>query len=155
MNHLPIRTEYAFTARVSVNPPQVLGADPSGLKRYVPITGGVVDGPLLKGEVLAGGGDSQLVRGDGVIELEARYSIRTQDGVAVNVVNRGVRHGPAEVMARLARGERVSHGEYYCRTSARIEAPVDTHYEWLNRTVFIATVERLPDIVVAHFHQVL
>jgi Protein of unknown function (DUF3237) len=150
-----IRTEYVFTARVSVTAARVLSSGPEGLRRYVPITGGAVDGPSLKGEVLAGGGDSQLVRPDGVFELEARYVIRTWDGVDFGVLNRGLRHGPADVMARLAQGQPVAPHEYYCRTAPRFDVPADSPYQWLNRAIFIANVERLPDVVVVHVHQVL
>jgi hypothetical protein len=150
-----ICTEYAFTARVAVAAPQIIGADAEGLRRYVPIIGGTVDGPLMKGEVLSGGGDSQLVRADGVVELEARYRLRTVDGVEVAVLNRGLRHGSADVMARLAHGQRVSPDEYYSRTTPRFEAPSGSAYEWLNKTVFIASADRLAELVVVHFHRVL
>jgi hypothetical protein len=150
-----IRTEYAFTARVSVAAPQVIAAGPEGLRRFVPITVGIVEGPLLRGEILAGGGDSQLVRTDGVFELEASYRIRTPDGVNIDVLNRGLRHGTAEVMARLAQGEQVSPTEYYSRTTPRFKAPSGSTCEWLNRGVFIASAERLAGLVIVHCHQVL
>jgi Protein of unknown function (DUF3237) len=150
-----IRTEYAFTARVSVAAPLVIAAAPEGPRRFVPIIGGTVEGPLLSGEILGGGGDSQLIRADGVIELEASYRIRTADGVTVEVLNRGLRHGSAEVMARLAQGEQVSPTEYYSRTTPRFKAPSSSPYEWLNRAVFIASAERLADVVIVHFHQVM
>jgi len=150
-----IRTEYAFTARVSVAAPFIIGTAPEGLRRFVSITGGTVEGPLLRGEILAGGGDSQLVRTDGAFELEASYRIRTANGVEVDVLNRGLRHGSAEVMARLAQGEQVSPTEYYSRTTPRFKAPSGSPYEWLNRTVFIASADRLANIVIVHFHQVL
>jgi hypothetical protein len=150
-----IRTEYAFTARVSVAAPLAIAVAPEGLRHFVPITGGTVEGPLLSGEILGGGGDSQLVRTDGVIELEASYRIRTADGVTVDVFNRGLRHGPAEVMAQLAQGEQVSPTEYYSRTTPRFKAPSGSPHEWLNRAVFIASAERLAEVVIVHFHQVL
>jgi len=150
-----IRTEYAFTARVSVAAPRVIAEAPEGLRRFVPITGGTVEGPLLSGVILAGGGDSQLVRTDRVFELEASYRIRTADGVEIDVLNRGLRHGSAAVMTRLAQGEQVSPAEYYSRTTPRFKAPSGSPYEWLNRTVFIASADRLADLVIVHFHQVL
>jgi hypothetical protein len=151
----PIRTEYAFTAQVSVAAPRVIGMVPEGLRRFVPITGGTIDGPRLRGEILVGGGDSQLVRADGVFELEASYRIRTHDGIEVEVLNRGLRHGTAEVMDRLAQGQQVSPADYYSRTTPRFKAPGGSPYEWLNRTVFIASAERLADLVIVHVHQVL
>jgi hypothetical protein len=150
-----ICTEYAFTARVAVAAPRVIGSSPEGLRRFVPIIGGTVDGPLLKGEVIPGGGDSQLVRADGVVELEARYRIRTVDGIEVDVLNRGVRHGSVDVMDRLTQGQQVSPDQYYSRTTPRFEAPSGSPYEWLNKTVFVASADRLVDLVVVHFHRVL
>jgi hypothetical protein len=151
----PLRTEYAFTARVSVGTAVIVGEGPQGLRRYVAITGGSVDGPLLHGKVLAAGGDSQVLRTDGVLVARAEYVIQTQDGVSVAVLNRGLRWGPAEVMARLSRGEPVAPEDYYFRTAAQFEAPLGSPYEWLNKTVFVATAERNAEAAIVHFYRVL
>jgi hypothetical protein len=150
-----LRTEYAFTARVALSPTIVIGQGPDGLRRYVPIIGGTVDGPMLQGEVLAAGGDSQVVRGDAVLAVEARYMIRTTDGVNIAVVNRGLRLGPPEVIARLAEGRHVSPTEYYFRTAAQFEAPLGSNYAWLNAAVFVGSAEREADAAIVHFHRVL
>jgi len=152
---IPLQIEFAFTAHVSVAAPIVIGQGPAGLRRFVPITGGVVVGPLLNGQVLATGGDSQVVRADGAIELEARYLIRTDEGVQVALVNRGLRAGPPEVMAQLMQGKRVAPSQYYFRTAAQFEAPMGSSCEWLNTTVMIATGERETDLVIVHFYRVL
>jgi hypothetical protein len=149
-----LHTEYAFTAHVSVGTPLIVGQGPQGLRRYVPITGGTVDGPLLHGKVLAAGGDSQVVRTDGVLAVDAQYVIQTDDGVTVMVFNRGLRLGPTEVMAKLARGEKVAPSEYYFRTAAQFEAPLGSRYEWLNQAIFVATAERNRDEAVVHFYRV-
>ena len=149
-----LHTEYAFTARVLLSPTIVVGDCPEGLRRYVPIIGGTVDGPLLKGEVLAAGGDSQVVRADHVLAVEARYVIRTATGVNVGVLNRGLRHGPPEVIARLARGDKVTPSEYHFRTVALFEAPLGSSYEWLNKSLFIGSAEREIDAAIVHFHRV-
>jgi hypothetical protein len=148
-------TEFAFTAHVSVAAPIVVGEGPAGLRRFVAITGGTVAGPLLNGSVLAAGGDSQLVRYDGVLVVEARYLIRSDDGVLVAVINRGLRDGPPAVMSRLARGEKLAASEYYFRTAAQFEAPMGSVYEGLNKALFVATAEREPDAVIVHFFRVL
>jgi Protein of unknown function (DUF3237) len=150
-----IRTQYAFTARVSVAPAIVVGPGPRGLRRFVPIVGGTVIGPLLTGKVLAAGGDSQVARADGVLEVEARYLIETEDGHLVAVVNRGLRLGTPEVIARLNRGDQVLPDEYYFRTAAQFEALVSSPYEWLNRAVFVATAEREVGMAIVHFFRVL
>jgi hypothetical protein len=148
-------TEFAFTARVTLAPVVVIGRGPEGLRRYVPILGGTIDGPLLQGSVLGGGGDSQVVHADNVLAVEARYIIRTADEVNVSVVNRGIRHGPPDVIARLAAGGHVDAGEYYFRTAAQFEAPLGSSAEWLNKSIFIGTAERQVEAVIVHFFRVL
>jgi len=75
--------------------------------RPEPILGGRLDGARLKGEILGGGADWQFTRADAVTVLEALYLLRTHDGVTIQVTNRGLRHGPPEVMKRLAQGQPV------------------------------------------------
>ena len=89
-----------ITARVSSL--VSLGEGPYGERRYVPIVGGEVEGNDLSGEVLAGGTDWQIQRRDGTLDISAQYVLRTSDGVLIEVESRSFRHGPAEVMARLA-----------------------------------------------------
>jgi hypothetical protein len=129
-----------------VAPARDLGATPHGRRRIVPILGGTVRGPRLEAEILPGGADWQLVRGDGVVELVARYAIRTVDGVEIAVVNRGLRRAAPEVMERMARGEAVDPALVYCRTTPVFEAPTGA-YDWLNRSVFLGSAARLPDKV--------
>jgi hypothetical protein len=108
-----------ITARVS--PVVSLGDAPCGERRYVPIIGGSVEGPVLSGEVLAGGVDWQLQRRDGTLEIEAHYVLRAADGALIEVRSSGYRHGPAAVMERMARGEPVAPHEYYFRTAIRFQ----------------------------------
>lgn len=150
-----LHTEFAFTARVTLAPLIVIGRGPEGMRRYVPILGGTVEGPLLQGSVLAGGGDSQVVRADEVLSVEARYIIRTADGVNVSVLNRGIRHGAPDVMERLSAGGSVSPDEYHFRTVAQFEAPLGSGAEWLNKSLFIGSAEREPEAAIVHFFRVL
>jgi hypothetical protein len=129
-----------------VSPIRDLGATPRGRRRIVPIVGGTVSGPRLEAEVLPGGADWQYVRGDGVVELVARYSIRTADGVEIAVVNRGLRRAAPDVMERMARGEAVDPALVYCRTTPQFEVPAGP-YDWLNRSVFVGNAERMPNAV--------
>ena len=80
--------------------------------------------------------------------------ITTDDGVAIMVVNRGVRYGKPEVMERLAKGEKVDPAEIYCRTVATFEAPRDSKYEWMNHTLIIGQVDRTPDSAIVRFYKV-
>jgi len=150
----PLRTEFAFEARVRVDRPIVIGESSHGLRRIVPILGGPVQGPALRGNVIAGGADWQYVRPDGAWELEARYTVQTEDGVLIMVENRGVRYGKPEVMDRLAKGEKVDADLIYCRTVASFEAPRGSKYEWMNHTLFVGSVERLPDAAIVRFYRV-
>jgi hypothetical protein len=150
-----LRTEYAFTARAALAPAVIVGRGPLGLRRYVPILGGTVNGPMLQGEILPAGGDSQVLRADDVLDVEASYVVRTVDGVNVSVLNRGMRHGPQDVIARLASGEKVAPSEYHFRTVARFEAPLGSPYEWMNKALFICSAERELDAAIVHFFRLL
>jgi hypothetical protein len=151
----PITTEYAFTARVQVGEPLIVDRTPDGVRRYIPITGGSVSGPNLKGTVLGVGGDSQMIRSDGVFVVEARYIIRTDDNVLISVVNRGLRRASQATMARLMKGEHVAREEYYFRTVAQFEAPLNSRYAELNNSVYVGTAEREPSAAIVHFYRVL
>ena len=131
---------------VEVGPVRDLGPTPRGRRRIVAILGGRVHGPRLEAAIVPGGADWQYVRSDGVVELEARYSIRTPDDVEIAITNRGLRRAPPEVMERLSRGEPVDPAHVYFRTVPVFEAPSGP-YDWLNRSIFVATAERLPDTV--------
>jgi hypothetical protein len=151
----PLNLEFAFTANVRLGEVRILGRGPDGIRRFVPIVGGTVDGPDLTGRVIAGGGDSQIIRSDEVIVVEARYMIQADDGTLLSVVNRGYRHGTPEVMARLASGEEVDPSEYYFRTAAQFEAPIGSRYERFNRLLFVGTAERTADAAIVHFFRIL
>lgn len=154
-NSIPaLNSEYAFTANVLVGTPLVVEHTPDGVRRYIPITGGTVAGPGINGKVLPAGGDSQIMRSDGVIVLEAHYMIQTEDNVMISVTNRGFRHAPPAVMARLLRGEHVGRDEYYFRTVAQFEAPVGSRHEELNKFLYIGTAERGANAVIVHFYRV-
>ena len=151
----PVVTEFAFEARVAVQTPLVVGKSSHGLRRVVPITGGTFEGPNIRGRVVPGGADWQFVRPDGVLSVEAHYTLQTSDSVLIMVTNRGIRRASPEVMARLGRGEQVDPSEYYFRTTAEFEAPIGSKYEWLNKSVFIGVAERRPDAAIIRFYRVL
>jgi hypothetical protein len=123
-----------------------LGDTPAGHRRVVPITGGDFSGERLQGTVLAGGADWQLVHLDGMITVDTRYLLRTHDGVTINLATSGVRHGPPEVLQRLAAGASVDPAEYYFRLFLRFETG-DARYAWLNRTLAVAEAARSADTV--------
>src|SRR5262244_4057948 len=110
-----------MTLQVVVPPPQKLGAVPHGTRVIAPIADGTFEGPRLRGKVLSGGGDWTLLRADGVLELDLRITLETDDGGLIHMTSFGLRHGPPEVIAALARGERVDPSTYYFRTAPRFD----------------------------------
>ena len=109
----PLDVEFAFTANVELGEMRTLGRGPEGVRRFIPIVGGTVEGPDLNGRVIAAGGDSQIIRSDDVIVLEARYMIQADDGAMLSVINRGFRHSTPEIMARqwgACKTRNISHG---------------------------------------------
>jgi len=136
-----IRTEFLFKVEVTLEAPRELGDTPLGRRRIIGITGGTFSGPRAAGKVLPGGADWQLIRSDSVADLDARYTLETDDGALVYVRNRGYRHGPGDVLRRLNSGEAVDPALYYMRTTPWFETS-DARYDWLNRIVCVATGAR-------------
>src|SRR5262249_23232617 len=130
-----MNTRLLMTLRVTVAAPQNIGAVPHGTRRTAPLSGGSFEGPRLRGTVLPGGSaDWLLLRVDGVLELDLRAMLRTDDGALVSMRSFGLRHGPPEVIAAVARGEAVDPATYYFRTTPRFET-AHPAYTFLNRLV--------------------
>ena len=130
-----------FRAEILLAPPLELGDTPQGRRRIIGITGGRFSGERLSGRVLPGGADWQVIRADGVADLDARYTLETEDGALIYVRNRGLRHGPPEIIRKLAAGEPVDPAMYYMRTTPTFETG-DARYAWLNRIVCVASGAR-------------
>ena len=130
-----------FTIRAELADIMTLGRTPYGERRVVGILGGRVSGPKLQGRILPGGADWQIVRADGAADIQARYTVETEAGARVMVQSNGLRHGPPEVLARLARGENVDPALYYFRTVMRFET-ADPQVDWLNRILALARGQR-------------
>ena len=126
------------TLGVEVADPFDFGVTPVGHRRVINITGGSFSGPRMSGTVLGGGADWQIIQPDGVAMLDARYTLRTDAGDFIQVTSQGLRHGPAEVIARLGRGEQVDPKLYYFRTVLRFETGA-VSLAWLNRIIAIAS----------------
>lgn len=119
----------AYEAVVDIGPREPLGASALGERFIVPILGGQFEGPRLRGRVLPGGADRQCLRPDGVKELDALYEMQTEDGTVITVHNR-------VIIDERAQPER------YVRSTIRLQAP-DGPHEWLNRRVFVGTLQSL------------
>lgn len=141
-----------FDLEVHVAAPQSVGRDEAGERRCVPITGGLVRGRIA-GAVLPGGADWQVLRPDGLADLDARYMLKLEGGRQVEVWSRGLRIGPAEVMARLARGEPVDPAAYYMRTAMRFETAA-SDLQWLVHRLHVGIGERRPDAVLLKVYAV-
>ena len=126
---------------ITLEKPRELGDTPFGRRRIIGITGGRFSGERLSGRVLPGGADWQVIRSDGVADLDARYTLETGDGALIYVRNRGYRHGPQDVLEKISLGESVDPALYYMRTTPLFETG-DARYAWLNRMVCVATGER-------------
>ncbi|MGA1740698.1 MAG: DUF3237 domain-containing protein [Pseudohongiellaceae bacterium] len=124
--HFDFEAEFAWEAKVTIAPSQTVGESKNGHRNIIPITGGTFQGPNIRGEVMPLGEDWQLVRPDGVTELYARYLLRTDDGYLIQVINRVLAHN--------------SDGESYRRSVIDLEAPLDSPYNYLNKSIYLGTL---------------
>lgn len=148
------KLEFAFEIKVHVWLPQEVGSTAKGIRRIIPITDGSFAGPKISGVVVPGGYDWQLIRTDGVAEIDARYVLKTDDGALITIINTGLRHGPKDVMQRLAKGETVDPSLYYFRSIPYFETS-ETKYDWLTKNIFLATGIREPELVIIRMWKVL
>jgi len=125
----PPRLEFAFEELVTLGSALAPGETPYGRRNMIPITGGTFEGPGIKGTIIPGGWDWQLVREDGCIDVHADYMLKTDDGVVINVINDGAICMP-----------KAGEPPTPVRTSPRFEAPLGK-YEWLGKTAFVGTLE--------------
>jgi hypothetical protein len=146
--------EFAFEIRALVGGVLEVGALSHGRRRIVPITGGTFEGPGLRGRILSGGADWQVIHADGFSELDSRYALETDDGALITVRNAGIRHAPSDVMNKLLAGEAVDPALVYFRTQPTFETSAP-HLQWLTRSLFIGIGERYPSEVVVRFWRVL
>jgi len=150
---IPLKSEFLFTLTGTVATALDIGHTPSGKRRIYPISGGDFEGPRLKGKVLEGGSDAMLVRADGVAQPDVRSILKTDDGQLIFMRYGGMRHGPAEVMERLALGENVEPTEYYFRITPLFETG-SPKYEWLNKIVAVGIGNRLANGPIYYVYEI-
>ncbi len=142
------RLRKVYRLEVTLGEPLDLGDVAQGHRRIVPQTGGMFTGPEISGKLLPGASaDWQIVLPDGTSFADIRYTLQTDGGDLLYVQSRGVRHGSAEVLARLGRGEDVDASEYTFRTATQIETAAP-QLDWLNKGVFISVGGRRPTGVI-------
>lgn len=133
-NYPPTETptlEFVLQLRVTLGETYAINNTQHGRRVVIPITGGTFEGPLLKGTILNGGADYQLASADGMrTELEAIYSIKTDDGIYIHVRNRGI-----------IANEKGENGQpsFYFKAAPQFEAPADSKYGWLNNAIFVCS----------------
>ena len=142
---LSVKLEHCADLTIEVAQPLEIGPTALGIRRVIPILGGQVTGPRLSGIIREGGADFQVLRPDGVTELQARYVIETAEGL-VYIENNGLRHGTPEAMERLRRGEFVDPSQIYFRSTPRFETAVEG-LRWLTTRLFVGAAARFPDRV--------
>ena len=143
-----------MTVTLTAAPPQKVGTVPHGIRSIVPVTGGGFEGQRLRGNVLPGGADWLLLRGDGVLELDLRITLETDDHALIYMRFQGIRQGPPEVIAALGRGEVVDPAKYYFRTLPSFETSSEK-YAFLNRIISVGVGEARPDGAVHRIEEVL
>ena len=127
--------EFAFEVRVDIAPHLRIGRSVDEELSFTPITGGTVEGPLLRGRVLPGGGDWAVER-SGTAQLEARYLLQADDGAVIDILNRGYYRASTDVIARVEAGEPVSENQYYFRTAPVFQTDAAAH-RWLAENQFL------------------
>jgi hypothetical protein len=149
-----LRLQPLFIFHIEVKPPSIIGATPGHDRRIGEIAGGRFEGERMRGRILSGGSDWQSLRNDGTTTLNVRLVMETDDGALIGMTYLGMRHGPKEVMDRLARGESVSPSEYYMRATPYYETASEK-YGWLNRIVSVAYGHRMAGGAIYQVFEVL
>ena len=120
--------EFALQLRVTLDAAYTVGETQYGRRTVIPITGGTFEGPLLKGTIINGGADYQMANAEGRTQIEAIYSIKTDDGVYIHVRNRGIICTGKDAEGRPT---------FYFKAAPQFEAPVNSRYAWLNNAIFV------------------
>lgn len=126
-----LTTRFLWEALIDVGPREDLGTGPLGERGLVPIIGGRFRGgpgmDLFRGVVLPGGADRQLLRLDGVMELDALFEMRVEDGTVLTVSN-------------LVLIDDSRTGPRYALSQIKITAPKGP-WDWLSRRILLGTVQ--------------
>ena len=159
LNDLPefmknVRTKPMFAMRLDVRPLLIVGATPGAYRRVGVVTGGSFEGERLSGAVLDGSSDWQTVRNDGSTTLNVRLVLKTEDGALIGMTYQGLRHGPADIIARIEKGEVVDPASYYFRINPLFETDA-AKYDWINRVIAVGIGHRFADGPVYSVFEVL
>jgi len=149
----PPKLDLAFDLHLDLGKPVDVGrVSAAGDRRVASVLGGTLQGPGLKGKILPGA-DYQIIRPDGFTELDAHYVVQMENGDLIYINNRGMRHGPPEVLRKLNAGEAVDQSQIYFRTVISVETAAPS-LQWMSRTIFVCVGERLPNQALIHVYRV-
>ena len=149
----PLQTAPLALLTAILDTPYSLGQTPVGDRKIVPVLGGRVEGERLSGTILAGGSDWAVTDAAGVLHLDVRLVIKTDDGALINCTYTGIRHATPDVLAKMAAGEMVDYRAMYFRILPRFDT-ADSRYDWLNRLLVVGIGERLPAGPRYHLHEI-
>jgi hypothetical protein len=149
-----LRTRPLFVMHLDVSALQIVGATPGVFRRVGVVSGGLFEGERLSGEVLDGGSDWQTVRSDGATTLDVRLVLKTADDAMIGMTYRGIRHGPADILARIDKGEAVNPASYYFRMNPLFETAA-AKYDWMNRIAAVGIGHRRADGPIYSIFEVL
>jgi hypothetical protein len=136
--YLAPQLEFVCELKVTCDPGMTLGPTAHGVRIMVPIIGGTFEGPKLKGVVLSGGADYQYAdREKGRTEIEAIYTIKTDDNVLIHIRNVGLSYIPEDLRDLMIKGENFDLDKIYFRAAPKFEAPNDSKYDWMNNAIFV------------------
>lgn len=149
-----LKSTYIGELMMEIAGSYMLGDAPVGKRRLDRLDKGHFKGPKVQAEMLTGGMDILLGGTDGAVRPDVRLILKLDDGEILLIQYRGVRHAPAEVMQRIAKGERVPPNEYYLRTGLVFET-ASKKYGWMNRIVGVGVGRREPSAVFYDVFEVL
>lgn len=133
--------EFVMELKVTTDPAQNIGPTSHGVRRFIPITGGTFEGPNLKGNVLNGGADYQFftenTKGDSRTEIEAIYTIKTDDNVLIHIRNEGLVVRIKEENVPQKTDNQADYTKLYFRAAPKFEAPANSKYDWMNNALFV------------------
>jgi len=151
---MSLKYEFLATLTIEVAESYVLGETPAGYRRIANFAGGSFIGPRITSRILPGSADAVLRRQDRSIQPDVRLTLRTDDNAHIWVTYRGIRHGPEEIMDKIARNDPVNPDDYYQRSALFFETGA-VRYDWLNRIIGIGTGRRVPDQMIYDVYELL
>jgi hypothetical protein len=137
MIELPHKHLITLTLEVDFAGMQVIGQTPAGLRRIAPVSGGHFSGDRLRGTVLPGA-DWVINRPDGVMVIDVRLALKTDDGALIYLTYQGRFLAEPSAFARFAKGALLDPAEYSLAISAKFECG-DDRYAWLNNVISVGT----------------